>query len=162
MARVNCKSMKTYGIKESPVRRGTTGRKNRALDKYEYKIRSEEIKSLIAQKNYSKAAQIADTIDWRRVKNAMMLCTVSDLYKINKRYEDAIDLLLMAYDRHPGGRTICYSLCELYMKTGELVSAVHYYKEFVDLFSSRLKRRLYYEAMLNELTALKTRTEKWS
>ncbi len=131
MARVNCKSMKTYGIKESPVRRGTTGRKSRALDKYEYKIRSEEIKSLIAQKNYSKAAQIADTIDWRRVKNAMMLCTVSDLYKINKRYEDAIDLLLMAYDRHPGGRTICYSLCELYIKTGELVSAVNYYKEFV-------------------------------
>lgn len=128
---MNCKSMKTYGIKERPVRRGTTGRKSRALDKYEYKIRSEEIKSLIAQKNYSQAAQIADTIDWRRVKNAMMLCTVSDLYKINKRYEDAIDLLLMAYDRHPGGRTICYSLCELYIKTGELVSAVNYYKEFV-------------------------------
>ena len=101
------------------------------MDKYEYKIRSEEIKSLIAQKDYSQAAQIADTIDWRRVKNAMMLCTISDLYKINKRYEDAIDLLLMAYDRHPGGRTICYSLCELYIKTGELVSAVNYYKEFV-------------------------------
>lgn len=72
------------------------------MDKYEYKIRSEEIKALIAKGEYADAAAIADTIDWRRVKSVMMLCTISDLYKINRRYEDARDMLLLAYDRHPG------------------------------------------------------------
>lgn len=103
------------------------------MDKFEYKVRAEEIKSLIAQKEYVQAAEIADTIDWRRVKSVMMLCTVSDLYKINRRYEDARDMLLMAYDRHPGGRTIVYSLCELCIKTEEIVEAVEYYKEFIQI-----------------------------
>jgi len=101
------------------------------LDKYEYKVRADEIKELIAQGNYVQAAEIADTIDWRRVKSVMMLCTISDLYKINRRYEDARDMLLLAYDRRPGGRTICYSLCELSIKMEEYVQAVEYYKEFV-------------------------------
>jgi tetratricopeptide (TPR) repeat protein len=103
------------------------------LDKYEYKIRADEIKQLIAQGDYTQAAEIADTIDWRRVKSVMMLCTISDLYKINRRYEDARDLLLLAYERRPGGRTICYSLCELSIKTEEFVQAVEYYKEFVQI-----------------------------
>ncbi len=101
------------------------------MDKYEYKVRSEEIKSLIGQGNYAQAAEIADTIDWRRVKSVMMLCTVSDLYKINRRYEDAKNMLLLAYERRPGGRTICYSLCELCIKTEEFVQALKYFKEFV-------------------------------
>ena len=103
------------------------------MDKYEYKIRSEEIKSLIARGEYVEAATIADTIDWRRVKSVMMLCTISDLYKINRRFEDARDMLLLAYDRHPGGRSIVYSLCELSIKMGEFVQAVEYYKEFVQV-----------------------------
>lgn len=103
------------------------------MDKYEYKIRSEEIKTLIAQGEYAEAAEIADAIDWRRVKSVMMLCTISDLYKINRRYEDARDMLLLAYDRHPGGRTIVYSLCELSIKMEEFVQAVEYYKEFVQI-----------------------------
>ncbi|MCM1099780.1 MAG: hypothetical protein NC079_09740 [Clostridium sp.] len=103
------------------------------MDKYEYKVRAEEIKELIAQGNFGQAAEIADTIDWRRVKSVMMLCTISDLYKINRRYEDARDLLLLAYERRPGGRNICYSLCELSIKTGELVQAMEYYKEFVQV-----------------------------
>ena len=103
------------------------------MDKFEYKVRAEEIKSLIAKKEYVQAAEIADTIDWRRVKSVMMLCTVSDLYKINRRYEDARDMLLLAYDRHPGGRTIVYSLCELCIKTEEIVEAVEYYKEFIQI-----------------------------
>lgn len=103
------------------------------LDKFEYKVRAEEIKSLIAKGDYAQAAEIADTIDWRRVKSVMMLCTISDLYKINRRYEDARDMLLLAYDRHPGGRTICYSLCELSIKMEEFVEAVEYYKEFVQI-----------------------------
>ena len=101
------------------------------MDKFEYKVRAEEIKSLIAQGDYVQAAEIADSIDWRRVKSVMMLCTISDLYKINRRYEDARDMLLLAYDRHPGGRTIVYSLCELSIKMDEFVQAVEYYKEFV-------------------------------
>lgn len=103
------------------------------MDKFEYKVRAEEIKSLIAKGDYAQAAEIADTIDWRRVKSVMMLCTISDLYKINRRYEDARDMLLLAYDRHPGGRTICYSLCELSIKMEEFVEAVEYYKEFVQI-----------------------------
>ena len=103
------------------------------LDKYEYKVRADEIKELIAGGEYPQAAEIADTIDWRRVKSVMMLCTISDLYKINRRYEDAKNMLLLAYERRPGGKTICYSLCELCIKTEEFVQAVNYYKEFVQV-----------------------------
>lgn len=103
------------------------------MDKYEYKIRSEEIRNLIAQGEYAEAAEIADMIDWRRVKSVMMLCTISDLYKINRRFEESKELLLLAYDRHPGGRTILYSLCELSIKMGEFVQAIEYYKEFVQV-----------------------------
>ena len=77
------------------------------LDKYEYKIRAEEIKTLISQKKYVDAAKVADTIDWTRVKSVMMLCTVSDLYKVNRRFEDAKLLLEMANERHPAGRKQC-------------------------------------------------------
>lgn len=103
------------------------------LDKYEYKVRADEIKSLISQGQYDEAVKIADTIDWRRIKSVMMLCTISDLYKINRRYEDSRDILLLAYDRHAGGRLIVYSLCELSIKLGEFVQALEYYKEFVQL-----------------------------
>ena len=103
------------------------------MDKYEYKVRSQEIRNLIAQGEYAQAAEIADTIDWRRVKSVMMLCTISDLYKINRRFEESKELLLLAYERHPGGRTIVYSLCELSIKMGEFVQAIEYYKEFVQI-----------------------------
>ena len=103
------------------------------MDKYEYKVRADEIKSLIAEGRYADAVKIADSIDWRRVKSTMMLCTISDLYKINRRYEDSRDILLLAYERHAGGRLIVYSLCELSIKLGEYVQAIEYYKEFVHL-----------------------------
>ena len=108
-------------------------RERSTLDKYEYKIRADEIKVLIARGEYAQAVDIADTIDWRRVKSVMMLCTISDLYKINRRYEDARNMLLLAYERRPGGRTICYSLCELSIKMEDFVPAVNYYKEFVQV-----------------------------
>lgn len=103
------------------------------MDKYEYKVRADEIKSLISQGDYDEAVKIADTIDWRRVKSVMMLCTISDLYKINRRYEDSRDILLLAYERHAGGRLIVYSLCELSIKLGEYVQALEYYKEFAQI-----------------------------
>ncbi|MCH4192512.1 MAG: hypothetical protein LKF52_09405 [Butyrivibrio sp.] len=101
------------------------------MDKYEYKIRADEIKSLISEGKYADAVKIADTIDWKRVKSVTMLCTISDLYKINRRFEESKEILLMAYERYPDGRAIVYSLCELSIKMGEFVQAVEYYKEFV-------------------------------
>ena len=103
------------------------------MDKYEYKVRAEEIKSLIANGEFAEAVKIADTIDWHRVKSVMMLCTISDLYKINRRFQESKDILLMAYERHPGGRLIVYSLCELSIKMGEFVQGIEYYKEFVQI-----------------------------
>jgi len=103
------------------------------LDKYEYKLRSDEIKSLIKEREFVKAVEIADTIDWTRVRSVSMLCTISDLYKINRRYKEAKDILVQAYDKYPGGRTIVYSLCELCIKTDDVVGAIEYYKEYVQL-----------------------------
>ena len=103
------------------------------MDKYEYKLRSEEIKSLIKEREFTKAVEIADTIDWSRVRSVSMLCTISDLNKINRRYKEAKDLLLQAYEKYPGGRTILYSLCELCIKTDDVLGAIEYYKEFVQL-----------------------------
>lgn len=103
------------------------------MDKYEYKLRSEEIKTLIAERDFVKAVEVADTIDWTRVRSVSMLCTISDLYKINRRYKEAKELLTQAYERYPSGRTILYSLCELCIKTDDTVRAIEYYKEFVQL-----------------------------
>ena len=103
------------------------------MDKYEYQIRADEIKALIAEGEFAEAVKIADTIDWRRVRSVMMLCTISDLYKINRRYQESKDILLLAYEKHPKGRSIVYSLCELSIKMEEYVQAIEYYKEFVQI-----------------------------
>ncbi len=103
------------------------------MDKYEYKIRVNEIKNLISEKKYKEAVEIADTIDWKNVRNNVMLCTISDLYKMCKRFEDSRDVLMLAYQRNPGGRMILYSLCELSIKLGDVVNANEYFKEFVQV-----------------------------
>ena len=103
------------------------------MDKYEYKVRADEIKALISEGEYAEAVSIADTIDWRRVRSVMMLCTISDLYKINRRYRESMDILLLAYEKHPTGRLIVYSLCELSIKLEEYVQAIEYYKIFVQI-----------------------------
>ncbi len=103
------------------------------MDKYEYKIKEDEIKELIKMQEFEEAAEVADTIDWRRVKSVKILCIVSDVYKKLRRYEDSRDMLLLAYDRHPGGRTIVYSLCELAIKMGDTGQALEYCKEFIQL-----------------------------
>ncbi|MDE7285025.1 MAG: hypothetical protein K2N85_15800 [Lachnospiraceae bacterium] len=103
------------------------------MDKYEYKVRADEIKSLIAEGEYAEAVKIADTIDWRRVRSVMMLCTISDVYKINRRYQESNDILLLAYEKHPTGRLIVYSLCELAIKMEDYARAVEYFKEFVQI-----------------------------
>ena len=98
------------------------------MDKFEYKASADEIKALIAEGEYAEAVKIADKIDWRRVRSVMMLCTISDLYKINRRYQESKDILLMAYEKHPTGRLIIYSLCELCIKMGEYDEASNRYK----------------------------------
>ncbi len=103
------------------------------MDKFEYKASADEIKALIAEGEYAEAMKIADRIDWRRVRSVMMLCTISDLYKINRRFQESKDVLLMAYEKHPTGRLIIYSLCELAIKMGEYDEASRYYKEFVQI-----------------------------
>ena len=103
------------------------------MDKFEYKASADEIKALIAEGEFAEAVKIADKIDWRRVRSVMMLCTISDLYKINRRFQESKDILLMAYEKHPTGRLIIYSLCELCIKMGEYDQASEYYKEFVQI-----------------------------
>lgn len=103
------------------------------MDKNEYKICADEIRALIKEKQYKEAVELADTINWKNVVNAGMLCTISDLYKICKRFEDSRDVLYLAYQRNPSGRMILYSLCELSIKLGDVVNAVEYYKEFVQV-----------------------------
>jgi len=100
------------------------------LDKYEYKVRSEEILELVEEKNYKAAAEIADTIDWRRVKSVKMLCTISDVYKMVRRYEDSMALLKLADEKRPDSRMIVYALTELHIKLGDIVNAWEYYKNF--------------------------------
>lgn len=103
------------------------------MDKQEYKLRSEQIKDLIGKRDFFGAVKIADSIDWNRVRSVSMLCTVSDLYKATRNYKRSKDLLLLAYDRHPNGRMIVYSLCELSIKLGDVVDALEYYKTFLKL-----------------------------
>ena len=103
------------------------------MDKYEYQICADQIKHLIDERRFAEAMNIADTIDWRKVRSVSMLCTVSEVYKINKKYEEARDILLLAYDRHPNGRTIVYALCELAIKLNDVLQAKGLYEEFVSL-----------------------------
>lgn len=131
------------------------------MDKYEYKVRVEEIHNLISEGELAKAVDIADTIDWSRVKSIQTLCKISDLYKANRRYQESKEILLMAYKRYPTGRLIVYSLCELSVKLNELVQAMEYYKEFVQLapndtshFVLRYRILEAYDVSLEERAAL--------
>ncbi|MCR4740524.1 MAG: hypothetical protein K5886_09750 [Lachnospiraceae bacterium] len=103
------------------------------MDKYEYQLCADRIKALIAEKRFAEAMDIADTIDWRRVKSVSMLGTVSEIYKINRRYEESRDILLLAYERYPSSRTIVYALCELSVKMDDIVQAISFYREFVKI-----------------------------
>lgn len=103
------------------------------MDKYEYKLRLEEIKTLNRKGRFQEAAQTADTIDWTKVRNVSTLGVISDVYKINRRFEDARDILLLANEKSPHNRRIIYALCDLTIKMGQVVEAVEYYKEFVQL-----------------------------
>ncbi len=103
------------------------------MDKYEYNLRNEEISDLMRQRDYGRAVEIADTIDWTRVRSVKTLCKISDLYKVNKRYSEAKILLEQAYEKMPNGKPIVSSLCELCVKMGDVVGATEYYKRYVQM-----------------------------
>ena len=101
------------------------------MDKKEYNEKLEEIKGLIAAEDYSSAAQIADSIDWKRVRNVQTLVMISEVYEAVERYEDSKTLLLRAYRRSPVGRTVLYRLVEVTIKLNQFDEAIEYYSEYV-------------------------------
>lgn len=103
------------------------------LDKYEYKLKLEQIKNLVEAKEYKAAAQIADEINWRKVKSIATLCMIAEIYENIKQYEDSRELLLMAYDRSPAGRSIIYRLACVAMKMGDLNEAQEYFEDFIEV-----------------------------
>lgn len=103
------------------------------MDKYELRVCLDEIDTLIAERKFKEAADIADTIDWTRIKGVHTLCRISDLYKINKRYKDSRDLMELAYERNPSGRKIIYSLCELELKLNNYIHALQLYNAFINV-----------------------------
>ena len=103
------------------------------MDKYEYKLKLEQLKNLVEIKDYITAADIADSINWRKVKSAATLCMVGEIYDRNKRYDDSYDILQMAYDRASVGRNILYRLTLVCLKMGNLDEAREYYEEFLEV-----------------------------
>lgn len=103
------------------------------MDKYEFRIKTDQIKKLMQQKDYPAAMKIADTIDWSRVKNMSLLTIVSEVYERNEHYEESLDIMLMVYERYPAGRTVVYKLCELFIQLGNYKDAVEFYQEYVKI-----------------------------
>lgn len=103
------------------------------MDKYEYKLKLDEMKNLAAGKQFGQAAAVADSINWRKVRNVNALMKAGEIYEQAGRYEEAKDVLLMAYDRSPIGRVIIYRLAELAIKTQDFEEAQEYYQEFVEI-----------------------------
>ena len=103
------------------------------MDKYEYSLRLDQMKSLFAEEKYEDAAEIADTINWNKVKNVNALVKAGEVYEKMERYEDSRDVLLMAYDRSPIGRMIIYRLAEVAIKMKDFQAAEDYYQEFVEI-----------------------------
>ena len=145
------------------------------MDKYEYKLKLDEIKNLMAKKQYTEAAEIADSINWRKLRNVNALMKAGDIYAQIGRYDEAKEILLMAYDRSPIGRMIIYKLAEIAIKTKEFDEAQEYYDEFVEIAPhDNLKYILRYEmnkakgagldVLIQILEELKEQeyTEKWA
>ena len=104
----------------------------KTLDKYEYNLKLDEIKKLVTSGNYEEAVQVADTVEWKRVRNTRTLCMVSEIYEANGRLEDSKEILLRAYRRSQMTRTILFRLTEVAIKMKEFDEAVEYYSEFVN------------------------------
>lgn len=103
------------------------------MDKYEFNIKVEQIKKLVNRGDYETAMKIADTIDWHRVRNASLLSMIAQVYEKNEEYQEAKDILLLAFERAPIGKRLLFKLAELALKEGEIAEAEAYYREFCDL-----------------------------
>ena len=103
------------------------------MDKYEYRVKTEQMLDHLEKKEYQKAMDIAESIDWRRVKNASMLNTVSEIYEYNGEFKKGRDILFLAFDRAPGSRKIVYRLGTLALKIKDIREATDCYEEFVKL-----------------------------
>ena len=145
------------------------------MDKYEYNLKLEEINKLVENENYEDAAKIADTVDWRRVRNARTLCMISEIYEANDRLEESKTILMRAYRRSQIGRVVLYRLTEVAIKMKEFDDAVEYYSEFVNAApndNSRyvLKYKIYRgrgSSLADQIAILeeykeKEYTEKWA
>ena len=103
------------------------------MDKYEFNIKAEQMRKMAEQGDYKTAMQIADTIDWRRVRNANLLSYVADIYEQNKEYEEAKDILLLAFERAPVGKRFLFKLAEISVKAGDIQDAQEFYREFCEV-----------------------------
>ena len=104
-----------------------------AVDKYDYKVKTEQMLELMEDGAYRQAAEIADAIDWKRVRNIGMLANVSEIYEKNKEYQKAYEVLNLAYRRAEGSRKIISRLCTLAVKTGNVDEAIDYYDDFIQI-----------------------------
>ena len=145
------------------------------MDKYEYNLKIDQIKTMCAEENYLGAAEIADTINWNKIRNVNALVKAGEVYEKSERYSDARDVLLLAYDRSPIGRMIIYRLAEVAVKMADYDSANAYYNEFVEIaphdtlryvlkYSIRKGQGAGYEELIGILEEFKDQeyTEEWA
>ncbi len=123
------------------------------MDKYEFNIKVEQIQKLVNKGDYETAMKIADTIDWKKVRNANLLSLVSQVYEKNEEYQDAKDILLLAFERAPIGKRLLYKLTELALKENNLEEAEAYYREFCDLAGDDPRQHLLRYMLLKKMDA---------
>ena len=123
------------------------------MDKYEFNIKVEQIRKLSNKGDFETAMKIADTIDWKKVRNANLLSMVANVYEKNKEYQDAKDILLMVFERAPIGKRLLYKLTDLALKEGNVEEANAYYREFCDLAGDDPRQHLLRYKLLKAMDA---------
>lgn len=123
------------------------------MDKYEFNIKVEQMRKMVNKGDYETAMKIADTIDWKKVRNANLLSMVATIYEKNSEYQDAKDILLLAFERAPIGKRLLYKLTDLALKEGNIEEAEAYYREFCDLAGDDPRQHLLRYMILREMDA---------
>lgn len=123
------------------------------MDKYEFSVKVEQLRKLVNKEDYETAMKIADSIDWKKVRNANLLSMVAQIYEKNEEYQDAKDILLLAFERAPIGKRLLYKLTELAIKEGNLEEAEAYYREFCELSGDDPRQYLLRYMILKERDA---------
>ena len=123
------------------------------MDKYEFNIKVEQIKKLVNRGDYGTAMKICDTIDWRRVRNGSLLSMVSQIYEKNEEYQEAKEVLLIAFERAPVGKRILYKLTDLALREGSVAEAERYYREFCEVAQDDPRQYLLRYLILKEKKA---------